>query len=97
MSEFLKMDYFFVISTVGFVILGILLIVALVYIIMLLRSLNHIAQIVEDETDAIKDDIDDARASIKREGINFFTSIGSLLGFARRSGKRHSTKKRRNS
>ena len=97
MSEFLKMDSFFFVSTIGFVILGILLIVALVYIILLLRSLSHIAKAVEEETDAIKGDLDDARESIKREGINFFSNIGSLLGFAQRRGKRRAAKKRRNS
>jgi hypothetical protein len=97
MSEFLKMDIFFVIATIGFVILGILLVVALVYVILLLRTLSRIATTVEEEADAIMGDIDDARESIKREGINFFSSIGSLLGFVQQRKKRSSTKKRHTS
>ena len=97
MNEFLKMDSFFFVSTIGFVVLGILLVVVLIYVIMLLRSLNKIAHTVEEETDAIKVDLDEARESIRREGANLFTTIGSLLGFVHKSSKRLRTKKRRNS
>ena len=97
MSEFLKMDSFFFVSTIGFVVLGVLLAVALVYAIKLLRSLNHIAHTVEEETDAIKEDLDDARESIRREGNSLFSTIGALLGFVKKTKKRLPAKKRRNS
>ncbi|MDR3547672.1 MAG: hypothetical protein P4M11_05295 [Candidatus Pacebacteria bacterium] len=96
MNEFLKMDTFFVISTIGFVVLGILLIVVLVYVIRLLRTLGRIALTVEEETDALKDDLDEVRASIKRGGVGILSGILSFLGLVNKTGKRL-TKKRRNS
>ncbi len=93
MSEFLKMDSFFVISTIGFVVLAILLGVVLFYVIQLLRTMNRVADTVEEEAAALKGDLDEARASIKRGG----SGLLSLLGFAGKTGKRLIAKKRRGS
>lgn len=93
MSEFLKMDAFFVIATTGFVVLAVLLGIGLFYVIQLLRTLNRVAVTVEEEAEAIKGDLDQARASIKRGGIGLM----SLLGFAGKTGKRLLAKKRRSS
>lgn len=93
MNEFLKMDVFFVVATIGFVILAVLLCIALVYVIRLLRTLDEIAHTVEDEALALREDLDEARASIKRGG----SSLLSLLGFAGKTKKRLLAKKKRNS
>jgi hypothetical protein len=96
MSELRKMDSFFFISSIGFVVFAILLAIALVYVILLLRSMSRIARTVEEETESIREDLDDVRESIKREGANAFSTLWSLLGFVRKTGKRVA-KKRRNS
>ena len=91
MSEFLKMDVFFVVATLGFVVLGVLLCVVLVYVIQLLRTINRVADTVEDETEAIKGDLDDARASIRSGG----NSLMALMGLTGKTGKRLLTKKKK--
>ena len=97
MSEFLKMDSFFVISSIGFVVLAILLCVALWYVIQLLRTINRVADSVEEEAQALKTDLDEARATIRREGTGLLSTIGTLTGFAGKTGKRLLKKKRRSS
>ena len=93
MDEFLKMDTFFVIASIGFVVLIVLVAVALYFVIRLVRTLNRVALTVEEEAHALKSDLDDARASIRRGG----NGLLSLFGFAGKTGKRLLTKKRRSS
>ena len=97
MSEFFKMDFFFVVATIGFIVLAILLCIALWYVVQLLRTMNHLAETVDEEAQAIKGDLDDARASIKRQGTSLLSTIGALTGFAGKTGKRLLKKKRRSS
>ena len=96
MSEFFKMDFFFVVATIGFVILAVLVCVALWYVIQILRTMNRVAGSVEEEAHAIKLDIDDARATIKREGTGLLSTAKTLTGLAGKTGKRL-LKKRRSS
>jgi CHASE1-domain containing sensor protein len=93
MDEFLKMDIFFVVATIGFVVLAVLVCVVLIYVIQLLRTINRVAETVEDETEALKGDLDDARASIRSGG----NSLLALVGLAGNTGKRLLKKKRRKS
>ncbi len=90
MDQFLKMDIFFVIATVGVIVLLILVAIAFYYFIRLLRTLNRVALTVEEEAHALKGDLEDARASIKRGG----NSLLSLFGFATKTSKRLLAKKR---
>ena len=90
MSEFLKMDIFFVVATIGFVVVAALLGIAIYYVIQLLRTVNRVATTVEEEAVALKGDLDEARASVKRGGIGLL----SLFGFAGKAGKRILKKKR---
>ncbi len=87
------MDIFFVVATIGLVVLTILVGIAIFYVIRLLRTLDSIAHTVEDEAEALKGDLDEARATIKRGG----SSLLSLLGFADKTKKRLLTKKKRSS
>jgi uncharacterized membrane-anchored protein YhcB (DUF1043 family) len=91
MNEFLKMDIFFAIAAIGFVVLTVMVGIVLWYAIRLVRTLSRVADTVEGEANALKNDFDEARASIKREGMNLM----SLFGFARKTSKRLLAKKRR--
>lgn len=93
MDAFFKMDIFFVIAAIGFVILAILIAVILVYVIQLLRTLNRVADNVEDEAQSLRKDLDAARAHVKRGGLGLL----SFFGFARKAGTRLLKKKRRSS
>jgi hypothetical protein len=86
MNEFLKMDIFFVVAMIGVVVLTVLTGIALFYLIRLVRTLS-----VEEEAVALKSDLEEARASIKRGGKTFM----SLFGFGAKAGKRLLSKKRR--
>ncbi len=84
MDAFLKMDIFFVIAAIGFVVLAVLVAIILWYVIMLLRTLNRVALNVEEEAQALKEDLDAARASVKRGGLGLL----SIFGFATKASTR---------
>jgi hypothetical protein len=65
MSDFLKMDIFFVVATVATVLIAALIIVLLVYAVRLMQTLNRIGEEVEEEAKAIREDIHDARSSVR--------------------------------
>jgi uncharacterized protein YoxC len=96
MDEFLRMNVFFVIATIGFVVLAIMVAVILFYVIKLLRTISRVADTVEEEAVALKGDLDEARASIKRQGSSLVSNLLTLFGFAGKTGKRI-LKKRRSS
>ncbi len=85
------MNIFFVIAAVGTVIFVVLTAFALYYVIQLTKTLDRIAQTVEGEANALKEDLDEARAGLKRGGM----SLLSLFGFAGKTGARLMTKKKR--
>lgn len=93
MPELLKMDIFFTVATVGFIVLGILAAIFLIYAIQLVRTVNRIALVVEEEAQAIKEDIDEAREKVA-EGVN---GLMSMLLQTLMAGKRllgHKKKRR---
>jgi hypothetical protein len=80
MSEFAKMDVFFVVTTIAVIAVTALVCVALYRILRILRNVEHVSQIVSDEGDLMREDIAEMRASIKREGFK----ISHLASFARK-------------
>lgn len=89
MEDFLKMDVFFVVTTAAVFLGGVLCAVALVYIIRILKSVDHVAQNVSDESDEVRGDLGVLRAKIREEGVKikhfseFFTHFAT-----RRRGKK---------
>lgn len=77
MTDFLKMDVFFVVATVATAVIALIAIVALVYAIRFLRTLNRIGDTVEEEAEAIREDIRDARNRVR--GFRF-SELFSLFG-----------------
>ena len=61
MEDVLKMDIFFVVATVVTVLIGAVIVVALVQAVRLLKTLNRIGEEIAEETEAIRQDIKDAR------------------------------------
>jgi predicted RND superfamily exporter protein len=94
MNEFLKMDIFFVVATVALVVFVLMLCVALWYMIKILRSISHVADTIDEETESIKEDLDEARASVKRKGASLLTSLLAVIGFAAKTSKRLHKKRR---
>jgi hypothetical protein len=69
MSDFLKQDIFFFITTVAVIVLTLLLGLLLIYLIRIAKTLDEITKRVRQETDIIVDEVGELRAKIKREGI----------------------------
>ena len=71
MDEFLKMDIFFVVTTVA-VFLGMALCaVAMIYIIKILKSVDHITHNVSEESDVMRSDIAILRKRVRDEGMKW--------------------------
>lgn len=82
MSEFAKMDIFFVITSAAVVLLGILLAVLIIYIIKISRDIKYISQRAKSEADLISQDLSELRQNIKDKGakLKFFASFFNNLG-----------------
>ncbi len=80
MSDFVKMDVFFVVTTVAVLAIAALLCVALYRILRILRNVEHVSQIVSDEGDLMRSDLAEMRTAIKREGFK----LTHLASFARK-------------
>lgn len=81
MNEFLKMDIFFFIASIGAGILTIILAITLIYLIVLIRDLKYISNKAKTEADNLSQDIENLRQSVKKRGlqlihaVNFFSTI----------------------
>jgi len=80
MSDFVKMDVFFVVTTIAVIVVGCMLALSLYYIIRILRNVDHVSHIVSEEGDLVRGDIAEMRSAIKREGFKWAT----LGAFARK-------------
>lgn len=83
MDDFFKMDVFFVATTGVVIALGVLLIIALFYVIRILKSFDEVMKNVTLESNDIRDDIRILRAKVREEGMkvkhvsDFFASVAS--------------------
>jgi membrane protein implicated in regulation of membrane protease activity len=83
MNDFLKMDVFFLVTTTVVILLAVFALVALYYIIRILKSVDHVAHNVSEESDSLRDDITVLRAKVREEGmrvqhfLEFFAGITS--------------------
>ncbi len=93
MDEFFKMDVFFVVATAATVVVALCVCVMLAYATKLLRTLDRIAQEVEEEAQEIREDLDEMREEI-RDGKNRFLSLFSFFGKGAKRVAKH-TKRRK--
>ena len=91
MTDFLKMDIFFVVTTIVVVLIGALVIVVLVQVVRFLKTVNRIGEQVEEETAALREDIGEARSRIKQEGFR----VASLMSLVTKAGKRMTKRAKR--
>lgn len=71
MSEFLKMDVFFAVSTASVVVVAVLASVALYYVIRILRKAERLSSDIVAESSLIRADIQELRAGVKLEGFKW--------------------------
>ena len=81
MDTLAKSDIFFFITAVAVIILTILAAIALVYGIKLMRDARQIMAEVKRQGEVLIEDMDDARAYLKREGLKIGAFVSLVSGF----------------
>lgn len=82
MNDFLKMDIFFMITTLVVVMLGIVVTLILFRVWRILGNVEKISAMLSDEGSLVRQDIADLRSNVRREGFRmrfiskFFRDIG---------------------
>jgi hypothetical protein len=79
MDEFLKMDIFFVVTTVAVVVVSVLLAFVLIRVLRILKNIEDISLMVEAEGEKLREDIAHVRAKVKEEGVRV-THLFDFLG-----------------
>ncbi len=93
MTDFLKMDIFFAVTTAAVFFAGVMGMVALFYVIRILRSIDHVAKNASDESDAIRVDIGALREKMREEGVRVSHLLDFFLGVRERKRAERSQKK----
>ena len=78
MLDVLKSDIFFVVTTIAIVLVTIALLVALAYVIRILRDAQKVSEVIRAEGEEIVKDVSDIRKGIKKQGISVFGFVGKL-------------------
>ena len=91
MSEFLKMDIFFAVTTIVVFFFGVMGMVALYYMIRILRSMSNVARNVSEESDSLRKDVQVFREKAHSEGMRITHLMDFFLGM--RDRKRATSKK----
>lgn len=94
MNEFLKMDVFFVVTTTVILLLGVFALVALYFIIKILKNVDHVSKNVSEESDHIKVDVNILRAKIRDEGMRVQHLLGLFGGMKTRHHSRKASEKK---
>lgn len=88
MTEFLKMDIFFVITTLAVIAVGAVLVIVLIRFRRVLGNIERISKNAAEESDALREDIKDLRAKV-RAGMGLGYLAGALSSFF---GKKRNSK-----
>ena len=78
MNDFLKMDIFFIVTTLVVVMLGIVVTLILFRVWRILGYVEEISRDLSEESALLRNDVAEMRARIKTEGFKF-VHIGSLF------------------
>lgn len=82
MTDFLKQDIFFFVTTVVTIVVGILLAILMVYIIKIARDIKYITSRAKEEADLISEDLSELRQNVREKGakMKYFLSFFNNLG-----------------
>jgi hypothetical protein len=82
MDAFLKMDIFFVVTTVAVAVMTVLLTAVLIRVLRILKNIEEISLMVEEEGEKFREDLAQVRAKVKEEGLRV-THMFDFLGLAK--------------
>lgn len=85
MDSFIHADIFFFITSIAVVLVTAILVVALIYLIRILRDAKAVTGKVKEEAKLISEDIDGLRAKTRQEGVKLKNFVDFFSGF---SGKK---------
>lgn len=88
MDEFLKMDIFFFVATLGVVLISVLFGIVLWRVARVLKNVEHVSKQVSLESDIVREDLATMRSDIQK-GKNRFLA---LLGFVERQADKKRAK-----
>ncbi len=93
MDTFIQSDIFFFITTAALVVITITVVIALFFLIQILRDVRHVSRRVREQSDRILSDVEDLRNFIKEEGkkaINIKELVGGVIEtfFSKRKPRR---------
>lgn len=71
MTDFAKMDIFFVVTTVAVLLVCGLIAVALIRVLRILKNVEKVSDMVSEESVRLKSDIADLRTTVKVEGFKW--------------------------
>lgn len=84
MDDFLKMDVFFVVATLGVVMVSVLASLILWHALRIMRVLDRLSHDVAEEAHALQADLNEIRKKTKRDG----RELGKLVELALATGRR---------
>ncbi|MCL5435949.1 MAG: hypothetical protein M1275_02615 [Patescibacteria group bacterium] len=82
MDSFIHADIFFFITSIAVVLVTALLVIALVYLVRILRDAKSVTGKVKEETELISEDINELRTKTKKEGVKFKNFLDFFSGFS---------------
>jgi hypothetical protein len=91
MDDFLKMDVFFVVSTVAVLVVTALLAFVLVRVLRILGRVEQISEVVSEEAQLVRKDVADLRENVRTEGFklkHLANFASSTFGRYRPTGKK---------
>lgn len=87
MDGFLKMDIFFVVTTLVVVVLGVLLILIFIRVLRVLKKIEEVADMVSEEGKLIKEDIAEARTELREKGFRLRTIANLFMRMGKKAKK----------
>ena len=88
MQGLLKSDIFFVVTTFAVIFVSVALVVALVYIIRILKDMKILSRKARDEGEKILEDVAEFRQDAKEKGASL-SKIFSFLGFTKKKKSKY--------
>lgn len=87
MTDIVKADIFFFVTTIAVIVISVLLVALLMYAMKILRDVRHISDTARKEIDEVVKDIGELRINVKKEGSRFGVIASTLSHFLFKRGK----------
>jgi predicted Holliday junction resolvase-like endonuclease len=88
MTDFLKQDIFFFITSIAVIILTLLLAILIFYIIKISKNIKYISERAKTEADLISEDISNLRDNVKEHGAKFKYFASFFSDLAKKANKK---------